>query len=68
MIQNALTDFNGVPSQHQTNDEIYLESNLFHYTKSNHKRNNINTGTDDNFDFEKALGEHDEDDEVKNVN
>ena len=50
MIQSALNDFQGMPSQQQTNDELYLESNLFHYTKSNHKRTNMET--DDNFDFE----------------
>ena len=31
----------------QTNDKLYLESNLFHYTQSNHKRSKV--------DFEQEL-------------
>jgi len=34
-------------SNTQQNEELYLESNLFHYTKSNHKRS-----TQDILDFE----------------
>lgn len=46
MIKNVINDLhlNGSAMQDtsikQDNDELYLESNLFHYTKSNNKKYN----------------------------